>query len=38
LDFQGTVQSFSEELAKTGHFSPIIGLIEQNSFEVTFLK
>jgi hypothetical protein len=38
LDFQGTVQSFSEELAKTGHFSPIIGLIEQNYFEVTFLK
>ena len=38
LDFQGTVQSFSDELTKTGHFSLIIGLIDQNYFEVTFLK
>ncbi|MGO9139104.1 MAG: flagellar assembly protein T N-terminal domain-containing protein [Syntrophales bacterium] len=38
LDFQGTVQSFSDELIKTGHFSLIIGLIDQNYLEVTFLK
>ena len=38
LDFQGTVQSFPDELTKTGHFSLIIGLIDQNYFEVTFLK
>ncbi len=38
LDFQGTVRSFSDELIKTGHFSLIIGLIDQNYFEVTFLK
>lgn len=38
LDFQGTVQSFSDELIRTGHFSLIIGLIDQNYFEVTFLK
>ncbi len=38
LDFQGTVQSFPDELTKTGHFSLIIGLIDQDYFEVTFLK
>ena len=38
LDFQGTVQSFSDELTKTGHFSLIVGLIDKNYFEVTFLK
>jgi hypothetical protein len=38
LDFQGSAQSFSDELTKTGHFSLIIGLIDQNYFEVTFLK
>lgn len=38
LDLQGTVQSFSDELTKVGHFSPIIGLMDQNYFEVTFLK
>jgi hypothetical protein len=38
LDLQGTVQSFSDELTKAGHFSPILGLIDQNYFEVTFLK
>ena len=38
LDLQGTVQSFSDELTKTGQFSPIIGLVDQNYFEVTFLK
>ncbi|MGZ3596334.1 MAG: flagellar assembly protein T N-terminal domain-containing protein [Syntrophales bacterium] len=38
LDFQGTVQSFSDELIRTGHFSLIIGLIDENYFEVTFLK
>jgi hypothetical protein len=38
LDLQGTVQSFSDELTKAGYFSPIIGLIDQNYFEVTFLK
>lgn len=35
---QGTVQSFADELTKAGHFSPIIGLIDENYFEVTFLK
>lgn len=38
LYLQGTVQSFSDELTKAGHFSPIISLIDQNYFEVTFLK
>jgi hypothetical protein len=38
LDFQGSAQSFSDELTKTGHFPLIIGLIDQNYFEVTFLK
>ena len=38
LDLQGTVQSFSDELTKAGYFSPVIGLIDQNYFEVTFLK
>ena len=38
LDFQGTVQSFSDELTKTGYFSLIIGLMDRNYFEVTFLK
>jgi hypothetical protein len=38
LDFQGNVQSFSDELIRTGHFSLIIGFIDQNYFEVTFLK
>jgi len=38
LDFQGTVQLFSDELMKTGHFSLIIGLIDQNYFEITVLK
>jgi predicted transcriptional regulator len=38
LDFQGSAQSFSDELTKTGHFSPIIGLIDQNYFEVSFVK
>ena len=38
LNFQGTVQSFSDELMKTGHFSLIIGLIDQNHFEITALK
>ena len=38
LDFQGPVQSLSDELIKTGHFSLIIGLIDRNYFEVTFLK
>ena len=38
LDLQGTVQSFSDELTKAGYFSPIIGFIDQNYFEVTFLK
>jgi predicted transcriptional regulator len=37
LDIQGSVQSFSDELTKAGHFSPII-VIEQNYFDVTFLK
>ena len=38
LDLQGSVQSFSDELTKAGHFSPIIALVDQNYFEVTFLK
>jgi len=38
LDFQGPVQSLSDELIRTGHFSLISGLIGQNDFEVTFLK
>jgi hypothetical protein len=38
LDIQGTVQSFTDELIKAGHFSPIIGLADQRYFEVTFLK
>jgi len=38
LDFQGPVQSFPDELIKTGHFSLITGLIGKNYFEVTFLK
>ena len=38
LDYQGTVQSFSDELTKAGHFSLIVGLIDKNYFEVTFLK
>jgi hypothetical protein len=38
LDFQGPVQSLSDELIGTGHFSLISGLIGQNDFEVTFLK
>jgi len=38
LYLQGTVQSFSDELTKAGHFLPIISLIDQNYFEVTFLK
>ncbi len=38
LDFQGPVQSLSDELIRTGHFSLVSGLTGQNDFEVTFLK
>jgi hypothetical protein len=37
LDVQGSVQSFSDELTKSGHFSPII-VAEHNYLDVTFLK
>ena len=38
LYLQGTVQSFSDELIKSGHFSPIVGLADEKSFEVTLLR
>jgi hypothetical protein len=38
LDFQGPVQTLSDELMKTGHFSLITGPIGKNYFDVTFLK
>jgi len=38
LDIQGTVQSFKEELIKSGHFSLDISLMDQNYIEVTYLQ
>jgi hypothetical protein len=38
LDYQGSARSLSDELIKTGHFSPVVGLVDQDYFEVTFLK
>ncbi|HET6460938.1 MAG TPA: hypothetical protein VFG29_09140 [Syntrophales bacterium] len=37
LHLRGTVQSFSDELTRSGHFSPII-LTDKKYFEVTFLR
>ena len=38
LDIQVTVQSFKEELIKSGHFSLDINLMDQNYIEVTYLQ
>jgi hypothetical protein len=38
LDIQGTVQSLTDEIAKTGHFSVKSNRMDQNYIEVTFLK
>jgi hypothetical protein len=38
LNVQGTVQTISEELIKTGHFSLDKSRAEQNYIEATYIK
>jgi len=38
VDFHGDAGAFSDELTKTGLFSPVVATLDKNYFEITLLK